>query len=324
VREATTALLLHLHFPTPVSTSSWRSWKSEASYFHPGYGPFRVHPPIELKPMSRTRLLLTTLVLASVASSAQPENSKAGPVQDNSFFLEEAYNQEAGVVQHISTFNRDLRSRDWSYSLTQEWPVGTQTHQFSYTLPVTHSNSFSDGRAGLGDIALNYRYQLLGNGDAKLAIAPRFSILLPTGKYREGRGAGAMGYQGQLPVSWVITDSLVSHTNVGFTITPRARDGSGFRVDLGAWNVGQSLVWLVHPQFNVLLEWVHTRAQTIAGPGAVNTERSTLISPGIRWAHNLSSGMQIVPGIAVPLGLGSNRNDRSIFFYLSFEHPFKK
>jgi hypothetical protein len=274
--------------------------------------------------MSHTKVLLTTLVLACIATAAQSDTSKTGPVQDNSFFLEEAYNQEAGVVQHISTFNRDLHSRDWSYSFTQEWPLGSQTHQFSYTLPVSHSNSFPDGRAGFGDIALNYRYQLLGNGEAKLAIAPRFSILPPTGEYREGRGAGAMGYQGQLPVSWVITDSLVSHTNVGFTITPRARDGSGFRENLSTWNVGQSLVWLAHPQFNVLLEWVHTRAQTIAGPGTVNTERSTFISPGIRWAHNLASGLQIVPGIAVPIGLGSNRNDRSIFLYLSFEHAFKK
>jgi hypothetical protein len=49
-----------------------------------------------------------------------------------------------------------------------------------------------------------------------------------------------------------------------------------------------------------------------------------LISPGIRWAYNFKSGLQIVPGIAVPIGAGPSRNERGIILYLSFEHPFKK
>lgn len=275
--------------------------------------------------MSRTTFhLLSALLLATPAPAADSENSKTGPIQDNSFFLEEAYNQEAGVVQHISTLIRDRASGDWFYSFTQEWPVGGLAHQLSYTVPVSHSNASPDGRVGVGDVALNYRYQLLGNGDAKLAIAPRFSILPPTGSYRQGRGAGALGYQGQLPVSWACTSFLVSHSNVGFTTTPRARDDRGQRANLHSWNLGQSVVWLAHPLFNVLLEWVHTRSQSVSGPGTVVTERSTYISPGVRWAHNLTSGLQIVPGIAVPIGVGPSRNDQSIFLYLSFEHAFKK
>ncbi len=43
------------------------------------------------------------------------------PIQDNSFLIEEAYNQEAGVIQHISTFERDLETHDWLYAFTQEW-----------------------------------------------------------------------------------------------------------------------------------------------------------------------------------------------------------
>ena len=55
----------------------------------------------------------------------------AAGVQDNSFLIEEAYNQEAGVVQHI--FNLRRQGHDWSFAFTQEWPVGSQTHQFSYS-----------------------------------------------------------------------------------------------------------------------------------------------------------------------------------------------
>ena len=43
-------------------------------------------------------------------------------IQDNNFLIEEAYNQEEGVVQHISTFSRMWNSQDWSYTFTQEWP----------------------------------------------------------------------------------------------------------------------------------------------------------------------------------------------------------
>jgi len=49
-----------------------------------------------------------------------------------------------------------------------------------------------------------------------------------------------------------------------------------------------------------------------------------LLSPGIRWAHNFKNGLQIVPGIGVPLGVGPSAGEKAVFLYLSFEHPFRK
>lgn len=43
-------------------------------------------------------------------------------IQDNSFLIEEAYNQERGVVQHIQTF-QIMKDDSWIYTFTQEWPV---------------------------------------------------------------------------------------------------------------------------------------------------------------------------------------------------------
>ena len=49
------------------------------------------------------------------------------------------------------------------------------------------------------------------------------------------------------------------------------------------------------------------------------------ISPGIRWAYNFKNGLQIVPGIGVPLGVGPSAGETGrALFYLSFEHPFRK
>jgi hypothetical protein len=49
-------------------------------------------------------------------------------------------------------------------------------------------------------------------------------------------------------------------------------------------------------------------------------ETGYTLSPGIRWAYNFASGLQIVPGIAFPIGFSANRDQRAVLLYLSFEH----
>jgi len=41
-------------------------------------------------------------------------------------------------------------------------------------------------------------------------------------------------------------------------------------------------------------------------------------------AYNFENGLQIVPGIGVPIGIGPSSGEKGIFLYLSFEHPFRK
>ncbi|GLH71613.1 hypothetical protein GETHLI_01150 [Geothrix limicola] len=265
---------------------------------------------------------LFPVLLLATALTAQEK--KEGPIQDNSFLVEEAYNQEPGVVQHISTFTRYQESKDWIYTFTQEWPVGGLAHQLSFTLPWQRLGASLDGKQAFGDVALNYRYQLLGDGEAKVAIAPRLSVLLPTGDEKQGYGRGATGVQVMVPVSWVLSDSLVSHWNVGATRTPNAKNQAGDKATTQDLTFGQSFIWLASPRFNVMLEYVHTRSQGVVGPDRTEPQTFTYLSPGIRWAYNFPSGLQIVPGIAVPIGVGASRGEKAVFLYLSFEHPFTK
>ncbi|MFN7945955.1 MAG: transporter [Blastocatellia bacterium] len=264
--------------------------------------------------MRKSLLLLgLTLCLWPLAAQAQ--------IADNSFLVEEAYNQEPGVVQHINTLMRD-RNRNLYYSLTQEWPVFSQKHQVSYTLPMQRvAGPVNTGR-GLGDVALNYRYQLVGN--EKIAVAPRVTLLVPTGSATGETGAGSAGFQFNLPVSVQHSKHFVTHWNAGTTITPNARNVAGDRAGTTGFNLGQSTVWLAKPNFNLLVETVWDSTQTVSGPGAQTREYGLLINPGVRWAHNFRNGLQIVPGIGVPIGVGPSRGERGLFFYLSFEHPFKK
>lgn len=133
-------------------------------------------------------MVLLGLLAAVPPLAAQDVNptriSSYPPIQDNSFLVEEAYNQEAGIVQHISIFQIARGTSDFDAAFTQEWPVGSIRHQLSYDIPVIRTGS----QTGVGDLGINYRYQLLGDGGAKLAISPRLSVTLPTGDWKNARG----------------------------------------------------------------------------------------------------------------------------------------
>lgn len=261
------------------------------------------------------RLLVAVALLSGTA--AGEENP---PIQDNSFLLEEAYNQEEGVVQHITLFQR-MRGEEWIASFTQEWPVPRQDHQLSYTIPYQRIDAASGRQSGVGDVALNYRYQLAGSGDARFACTPRLSLLLPTGNERKGLGSGGVGVQVNVAASSVLSDRFVAHTNLGATYTGSTRNERDEEAATTSLNAGQSFVWTATPTVNVLVEAVWTRLESVVGSGRTDRENLFTVSPGIRWAHNLAGGLQIVPGIAFPLGVGSNRHERSVLLYLSFEHP---
>ena len=249
-------------------------------------------------------LALAALIAWGGAAQAQ----EPAPIQDNSFLIEEAYNQEKRVVQHINAFFH--AKGGWWYTFTQEWPAGGQRSQLSYTVPLY------DG--GFGDLALNYRMQIVAR--ERLSVAPRFSVLLPTGKWEEGRGNGAVGLQFNLPVSARIGPRLVTHWNAGITMTPSAPSLGGERSTIWGLNAGASAIYEVGHNFNVLVEVAWTRVDDIFGPGFDFSEM--FVNPGIRWAHNLPGGLQIVPGIGVPIGVLEPTKVTAVFFYLSFEHDF--
>ena len=263
------------------------------------------------------------LAASTAAAQAGTASSPVPPIQDNSFLVEEAYNQEAGVVQHISTFAR-ARGGEWAYAFTQEWPLAGQHHQLSYTLPLSRVSAPGGERTGIGDVAVNYRYQIGGAAGDAVAFAPRLTVLLPTGSSRHGLGAGGVGAQVNLPFSAVLPANLVAHSNVGATYTPRAHDVLGNRAATTGYTLSQSIIWLARPRLNLMLEGAWNRAQEVTGEDHTEWSTDFVISPGIRGAIDFPSGLQVVPGLAFPIGVGPSKGERSVFFYLSFEHPFSR
>lgn len=230
-------------------------------------------------------LRMATSIFATVAVVTPLMALEPMAIQDNSFLVEEAYNQEPGVIQHIFTLSA---GDDASvFSVGQEFPAGGQKHQLSYSISFLSLDSTS----GLGDSMLNYRYQLVGDGTTALAISPRVSLIVPTGDESDGLGDGQWGYELNLPVSVAHSDRVVTHWNAGVT-----------DVDEAEFFAGASIIGAVREKFHVMLETRYADSELV-------------VAPGVRWAHDLANGFQIVPGIAVPIG----EDETSVFLYLSLE-----
>ena len=271
--------------------------------------------------MTPLRALAAVWLAAAAAPLIAQQNETPAAIADNSFLIEEAFNQERGVVQHISTFARPDGGGAWAYSFTQEWPLRGMRNQLSYTVPVQHDEA---GGTGVGDIGLNYRYQLVGLDGGQLYVAPRATLLLPTGDERRDRGAGGVGFQINLPMSILPTPQLALHANAGATWTPSAKNSLGAKSGTLDANAGGSVIWLVRPAFNFLVELLWYSTETVVAPETAVRQDAWLVNPGVRWAFNFPSGLQIVPGVAYTVGLGDGDGEDGLFLYLSFEHPFRR
>lgn len=265
------------------------------------------------------RIVLACTVLMVFHGSVRAESPVVPPplVMDNSFYIEEAYNQEPRVVQHVFTseyFRRPERSHGTSF--TQEWPLWEQTHQFSYAVLY---DARAGGVSGVGDLALAYRYQLAGEDDWA-ALAPTLAVTVPTGNKDKGLGNGVTGFAVKMPASRMLTENLVTHWNVGASILPAVPAGD-VRRTLVSYLAGASVIWLATPSVSLMLESLLDITATVDANGEVLHETQTIVNPGARFAINLNS-LQIVPGLAVPLRFVGGEMHAGGFVYLSFEHPF--
>src|ERR1043166_1101018 len=215
--------------------------------------------------------------ILSVQSACPAESAEKDPtivIQDNSFLVEEAYNQESGVVQHIFNFlyTTGAGQRGWQFSFTQEWPVYGLEHQFSYTIPSSHLVDNGQSQNGIGDVMLNYRYQALEEGPGKPAFAPRFSLIIPTGNRDKGTGNGVVGYQWSLPFSKKVASRLALHANLGVTYLPHVQSSmnngelSPKHSLVSPW-VGGSVIYALLPRLHLMLEGIATIQEDINGSG---------------------------------------------------------
>ncbi len=266
-------------------------------------------------------------ILCRLVSADASDKNPIDVISDNSFLVEEAYNQDPGVIQNIfnAVYTHDPRRHGWTFSFTQEWPVPAEEHQLSYTIPSSHIWDSGELQSGIGDILLNYRYQALEEGERQPAFAPRFSVIIPTGDRKRGTGNGVVGYQWSLPFSKKVASRLALHANWGLTYLPHVQSplSSGQlspKRSLVSYNVGGSAIFAILPRLHAMLEWVGNFEDSINDAGRAVHAFKPVISPGFRIAVVNEEELQIVVGAAVPIGLNRHSDNFGAFLYFSVEH----
>ena len=270
---------------------------------------------------------------------SKKDKEKEGPkhIRDNGFFIEEAFNQEPGDVQHIFNWinfwdhTSQTRTRNFAWTYSMELPLGTQDHQFSfmttfltgYEKPV---NRDATVRGDVGDTFLNYRYQLLAD-DEFLWCAPRFTVILPTGDKRNGTGTGEVGYQFNLPISHYGED-FDYHFNAGVTYEPGVSSilDNGIespRWDLRLYNVGVAAYWKPKTNLHFFVE-LALYNENIKDDGGRGHQTQVLANPGFRYAIFQQDEIEWVVGCSVPIGLTRESPNVGVFVYMSVEHAFRK
>lgn len=276
------------------------------------------------KVLVRTALALMLSVLipwyaaAQTATAPTPGPDRPFEILDNSFLVEEAFNQERGVFQNIFGFQRSDGA--WGFAFTQEWPLRTQRHQLSYTLPFAGAG----GVDGIGDVAIHYRYQALMEDPGYPAISPRLSLIFPTGV--SAFTHNSVGLQVNLPVSKQRGD-LYFHANGGFTWYPRADPRVGIadddRVSLLSPHLAGSVIHRLSPMFNLMVESVLAFEQFAGPDGMKRRDTVFTLSPGARGGWNLGEA-QVILGAAMPITWVGSDPNAGVLLYLSYELPFSR
>lgn len=242
-------------------------------------------------------------------------------IADNSFLVEEAYNQESGVYQFVQQYQTTAANRIYDYSFTGELPITHLKHQFSFEVP--YSRSGIGGKTGLGDVILSYRWQPY-NHNGKME-AHRFGLILPTGGVEEEHGNGVTGVDYVFASTSPLGENFQFHWNLGGSYIPEAKlAGKQERENLMALSFASGLVYHWHERLDLLVEFL-----TIASDSFNYLRKSEdftydfILNQGVRSATLLDwKNAEIVGGLSFPVRYAEDHLSSAVLVYLSVEPNF--
>lgn len=253
-------------------------------------------------------LLLVLTLIPAIAQSR---------IEDNSFLLEEAYNQEEGVYQFIQKYQTFDEAGLYAYSFENEIPITDKVHQFSYEFQFARADGIRHG--AISDVTLNYRLQPVNKNG--FLLAERIGLIVPTGRVQKNSGNGVYGLEFMQSASIEIAEQWMNHWNFGFSVLPNAKTyETAERRTLSKFTAGTSVIYLLNDKFNILLEGLLTTAQAATEDGSKEMESFLILNPGIRFSLDYAwKDTQLVPGISFPTEMLNGPTEHGILLYLSFE-----
>ena len=219
-----------------------------------------------------------------------------GAIEDNSFLLEEAYNQKKDEYQFIHYY-QSSKEGEQEYFFQLEAPLTHETHQLSFDFSYLRPSEIPEFT--VSDTQLNYRYQAMKINEHMLT--ERLTLVIPTGSERYDSGSGEYAFSFMQSATFPLGERYMNHWNLGATIYPHATTGI---------TAGTSIVYLYKDDLNFLAE---TLIETDH-----ESDTSFYLNPGFRFALDGEKG-QLVPGIAFPFQYTENKIFPGVFVYLSVE-----
>ncbi|HEU4520638.1 MAG TPA: hypothetical protein VFT12_01475 [Thermoanaerobaculia bacterium] len=229
------------------------------------------------------RLLICALLAAAPAFAETPS------LPNSTFLVEEAWRADSMVMQHAVAYGSD----EWSYTWTHEWASAERPHRVAWSLPLTPGPV-------AGDLSLDYVYQIKGEENDWLAIAPRVSAMVPF-------SGSSPGLQLALPVTISHTARFATHWNIRSTWTRGARSSELAVATAAVAAIGADTVVVFESE--LLLSPREPRALTV--------------SPGIRWNARLLGRPGVVPGLAFPVTFSEGASSAGVAFHVMFEHSLR-
>jgi hypothetical protein len=230
-------------------------------------------------------------------------------IEDNSFLLEEAFNQTPGVIQctAINHIKRGVAELNFEC----EMPMKGELHQLSVSVPAKVFQS----TVGLEDIMISYRPLVFGRHRWVMAT-PRLSVILPSGKASRGFGNGLWGIECNVALTKQLSRRLISHVNLRSSSFLKNLMHESQQNRFHYQSAGTSLIFAAAKGFDLMAE-VTTSNE---GPGFSRASSWNFIgNPGFRFCLKINEFL-VVPGISTPLALLSGRPTLSqVLFYISIE-----
>lgn len=270
------------------------------------------------KILSCSVLLLLLYPFSLLAQQSVEEDG----MDDNSFLMDQGLVQDRGTVEHIFyAITYPSPPRDAYFNFIQEWGIA-ERHDLGFTLPITIFEKSGDG---LGDVFLDYRYQVVKG--KRLNIAPRFSLILPTGNTNKNLGYDTVGFQNNWAMSVYWNRHFATHWNMGTTLLPQAKDilsnGSSERKFMANFNFGASAAWMLNHRLNLALEFLTNLGSEINNNRNINLFGQYILNPGVSTCIDIKS-VSLIPGISAPLTWTRDNFEPGIYVYFSIQHPFRK
>ncbi|MFN4946854.1 MAG: hypothetical protein ACOVOF_11070 [Chryseotalea sp.] len=242
-------------------------------------------------------------------------------IEDNSFLIDEAFNQEKGINQYSAVFS--IQPDELTLQYTLEMPVAHNRHQVSICIPYSISRSSQLAYHGVNDVSLAYQYSLT-NKDDRFLLTPGFSVQIPTGDTQLNNLTGFTGINSFVAISKRVSNKLVLHGNARIGYHKKIKsvvqntDDQQRILSFRSQTAGVSFVWLTAQRFNLLIENVFIRDVGKIQQGNYQTA-THILNPGFRTSFHTKS-TQFVFGTSCPTRFSTkSKPEMSLLFYVSIE-----